>query len=80
MCVVQKSWKFWIKSEVEYGSVPQSDESGLLSNGFSNRSVGEAEPLLSANRGDSLTDSSVHIHQPKHKEHGTVCTCTEVIL
>ena len=78
MCVVQKSWKFWIKSEVEYGSVPQSHESGLSSNGFSNRSVGEAEPLLSTNRGGSSPDSSVHIHQPKQKEHGTVFT--EVIL
>ena len=67
-----------MKSEVEYGRVPQSDESGLLSSGFFNHSDGEAEPLLSANHGDRSNGSSVHIHQPKQKEQGTVCT--EVIL
>lgn len=71
MCVVQESWKFWVRSEVEYGRVPQSDESGLLANGFSNHSDGEAAPLLSAHRhGDSLNGSSVHIHQPNKKERG----------
>lgn len=80
MCVVQESWKFWVRSEVEYGRVPQSDESGLLANGFSNHSDGEAAPLLSAHRhGDSLNGSSVHIHQPNKKERGIMLhVCAEV--
>ena len=63
-----------MKSEVEFARdrVPQSDESGLLSNGFSNHSNGEDAPLLSSNYGHSdspniSNSSSVHIYQPNQK-------------
>lgn len=75
LCVVQESWKFWTKSEVKFGRgrVPQSEESGLLSSGFSNHSNDEDEPLLSS-YGDSSIGSSVQIQQPNQKERGNVIT------
>ena len=72
MCVVQESWKFWIRSEVEFARVPQSDESGLLSNGFSNHTDEEVAPLLGGSYGDSSINSSVHVYQPNQKERGNV--------
>ena len=63
-----------MRSEGEYGRVPQSNESRLLSNGFSNHSEGEDAPLLSGNR-DSSNGSSVNIYQPNQKERGNIVTC-----
>ena len=65
MCVVQESWKFWIKGQVEYAKIPRSG-------GFSNHSDGEAAPLLSSDYGYSANGSSVQVYQPNQKERGNV--------